>query len=103
MNTTVCLQQVLRKGNLDSNLILRQYKLDLIARLMEIKSMNRRLGEDQLPKELGCSSGTSQRYRQDIKLLSPYRITQKSHKRKQKVSNCEHEPKRLQVTSKDLN
>ena len=41
---------------------------------MKIKSVNHRLGQDQIAKELGCSSSTLQRYRNDINMLSPYRI-----------------------------
>ena len=40
MNDTFSLQQISQTGNLDSNLILRQYKFDLMARFMEIKSNN---------------------------------------------------------------
>ena len=38
----------------------RQYKLDLMARFMEIKSVTPRLRQDQKNK-LGCSSSTLQR------------------------------------------
>ena len=38
MNNTFSIQQISQTGNLDYNLILRQYKLDLMARFMEIKT-----------------------------------------------------------------
>ena len=38
--------------SLVSNLIFRQYKLELMARFMEIKSLNLKLGVDQKAKEL---------------------------------------------------
>ena len=47
-------------GNLGSNLILRQYKFDLMARFMELKSMNLILKQDRTVKDLGGSSSTLQ-------------------------------------------
>ena len=43
MKNTFCLEQISKTGNLDANLISRQNKLDLMARFMEIKSVNPRL------------------------------------------------------------
>ena len=40
MNNTFYLEQISRTKNLDANLILRQHKLNLMARLIEIKSSN---------------------------------------------------------------
>ena len=37
MNNTFSLQQISRTGNLDSNSIFRQYKLNLKAKLMQIQ------------------------------------------------------------------
>ena len=102
MNNTFSLQQRSQTGNLDSILFLRQYKLDLMARFLEIKYMNPRLRQDQKAKELGCSSSTLQRYRQDMNFLSRYRIPPNSHKRRQKISNREHDLERPQLTSIDL-
>ena len=78
---------------------------------MESKSVNPKLGQDQIAKELGCPSSTSQRYRHDINMLSPYRIPLNRHKRRQKIlntsfddnSNREHDLKSPQMTSKDAN
>ena len=87
MNKTFSLEQISKTGNLDSNLILRQYKLNLMATCTEIKSANPKLKREQRTKELGCSSSKLLRYRQDINLLSPYRISINSHKRREKASN----------------
>ena len=59
-----------KTDNLDANLISRECKLDLLARFMEIKSVDPRLSQDQIAKELGCSSSTLQRYKNDINKLS---------------------------------
>ena len=40
MNDTFSLEQISKAGNFDSNVIFRQYKVDLMARFMEIKSLN---------------------------------------------------------------
>ena len=42
-----------------------------MARFMKIKSVNTKLNQDQIAKELGCSISFLQRYRHDIKILSP--------------------------------
>ena len=52
----IFLEQISKTGNLDSILILRQYKLDLMARLMELESVNPRVRQDQISKDLVCSS-----------------------------------------------
>ena len=81
-----------------------------MAGFMAITLFNPKLGQDQLAKELGCSSSTLQRYRHDIFMLSPYRILSNSHKRRQKISitnldhnsNHERDLERPQMTSTDL-
>ena len=56
MNNTFSLEQISKTGNVDANSILLQHKLDLMARFMEIESINPKLKQ----KELGCSSSTLQ-------------------------------------------
>ena len=69
---------------------------------MEIRAMNPISTQKEIAKELGCSSSSLQRYKHNIKMLSPFRIPANSHKRKQKISNCEHDLQRPQLTSNDL-
>ena len=102
MNNTFSSQQISQTGGLDSNLILQQYKVDLMARFMEMKFLNPRLRQDQVAKDLCCPSGTLQRHSQDISMLPPYRNPPNSNKRKQKISNCKHDLKIPQMTSNDL-
>ena len=102
MNNTFSIKKMSETGYLDSNVILRQYKLHLMARLMEIQCLNPRLGQDQIIKEIGCSSKTLQRYKSDIKMLSPNRIPANSNKRKQKISIREQDFERSRLTSIDL-
>ena len=70
--------------------------------------MNPKLKQDQIAKDLVMASSTLQRYRQDINMLSPYRIPPNSHNRRQGISNTklddnEHDLQRPQMTSKDTN
>ena len=67
MNNTFSLEQISRTGNLDANLVLRQHKLDLMTRFVENNSINPKLKQKEIAKELGYSSSTLQRYRNDIK------------------------------------
>ena len=73
MNDTFSLEQISRTGNLDANLIPRQYKLDFMSRFMEPKSINPKLRQDQKAKELGYSSSALQRYRHNMKVQRPYK------------------------------
>ena len=68
---TFSLEKTSKLGNLYSNSIPRQYKLDLMSRRMEIKSINQKLRKKSKrirAKELGYSDSTLERYKQiDIK------------------------------------
>ena len=45
--------------------------MDKMAKFMEIKSTNPKLKQSEIAKELKESSSTIQRYRREIKMLSP--------------------------------
>ena len=108
MNKTFSQQQISRTGNLDSNLMSRQYKLNLMADFVRIKNEIPKLKQSEIANLLSYSSSTSQRYRVDINKLSPYRI--QSNKRTKKASNTnfnnnshrEADVKRPQMTLKQL-
>ena len=74
MNNSFSSQQISKTGNLDSNLISNQHKLNLMAEFMRIKYENRKSKQSELPNQLGDYSSTLQRYRNDINMVSPYRI-----------------------------
>ena len=69
MNNFFSLKQISKTAKLGSNLTLRQYQLDLSASFMGIKSVNLKLGRNQIAKELGCSSSILQQYSNDINML----------------------------------
>ena len=54
MKSTFSLEQLSKTGSLDSNLMLRQYKIDLMARFVKIKSINPKLKQSEIARELGC-------------------------------------------------
>ena len=74
MNNSFSLQQIQKTSNLDANLISRQYKLNLMADFMKVKYENPKMKQSQIANQIGLSTSTLQRYRNDINMLSPYRI-----------------------------
>ena len=81
MNNSFSLQQIQKTSNLDANLISRQYKLNLMADFMKVKNENPRMKQSEIANQLGMSSSTVQRYRNDINMLSPYRINPNNFKK----------------------
>ena len=101
MNNTFSLEQIYKTGDLNADLIMRQYKLDKMAKFMEIKSINPKLKQSEIPKELEISTSTIQRYRREINMLSPYRISPNTiYTRKQKTPNTNLDD--VKMTSNDL-
>ena len=111
MNNSFFLQQIQKTSGLDANLISRQYKLNLMADCMRVKYENPKMKQSEIANQLGMSSSTIQRYRNEVNMFSPYRITSKNtNKRTKKVknrdfdNNSHHEAdvKRSQMTPNDL-
>ena len=88
MNHSFSLQQISRTGNLDSNLISRQYKLYSMSKFMCIKFENPKMKQSEIANQLGYSTSTLQRYRNDINMLSRYRIhPNNTNKQREETSN----------------
>ena len=104
MNNSFSLQQIQKTSNLDANLISRQYKLNLMADFMKVKYENPRLRQSEIANQLDISSSTLQRYRNDINMLSPYRISPNNVKKRSKKAKIDKigDLKRPQMTSNDL-
>ena len=111
MKKSFSLQQIQKTSNLDANLISRQYKLNLMADFMKVKIENPRMKQSEIANQIGLSTSTLKRYRNDINMLSPYRINPSISKKRTKKTlhinfdnNSHHEPdvKRPQITSNDL-
>ena len=71
------MEQKSRTGNPDSNWITRQQKLNSLAGFMRNESINPKLRQNQIAKELGSSNSTLQRYRKDKKMqcMVPKKLT----------------------------
>ena len=103
-----------RTANLDSNLMSRQYELNLRAKSIQIKFENPKMKQSEIANQLSYSSSTLKRYRNDINMLSPYRIQSNNTNKKKKrfqilllttihiVTLTLKDPKCPQMTSKQL-
>ena len=104
MNTP-SLSEINKISNMNPNLITKQYKLKLKNDFMNIKDQNPKMTQSEISNQLGMSSSTLQRYRNDINMLSPYRINpnnvKKQHK-KTKIDNNNGDLKRPQMTSNNF-
>ena len=81
-----------------------------MADFMRLKYENPKLKQSEIADRLGYSSSTLQRYRNDVNMLSPYRIQPNTNnERTKKVKNTNfdentspsHNNKRIQMTSND--
>ena len=111
MNNTFSLQQIQKTSGLDANLLSRQNKLNLMADFMRLKYENPKLKQSEIANRLGYSSSTLQRYRNDVNMISPYRINpNNTNKRTKKAKNTNfdentspnNDHKGLQMISNDL-
>ena len=108
MNNSFSVQKISRTGNLDPNLLSRQFKLDLMSKFIFIELQFPKMKQSQIANQLGYSTSTLQRYTNNKIMLSPYRIHQNNtHKRVKKGKNTnfdknsrrDHDPSK---TSNDL-
>ena len=111
MNNTPSLNEINKTANMDPNLLTRPYKLKLMNDFMYIKYQNPKMKQSQIADQLNLSSSTIQRYRNDINMLSPYRINSNNTKKRSKKalntdfdnnSHDEADVRRPQMTSNDL-
>ena len=85
MNIRFSLQQLQKTSNLDANFISRQYKLNLMADFLRVEFENPKMKQFEIVKQLGMSSSTLQRYRNDIiKSFHHTELTQKTPIKEQK-------------------
>ena len=104
MNSTPSLNEINKTANMDPNLLTRHYKLKLMNDFMHNKYQNPKMKQSEIANHLNMSSSTLQRYRNDINMLSPYRINAiniKKHPKRAKINDIS-DLKRTQMTSNDL-
>ena len=97
MKKTPSLNEINKTANMDPNLLTRHYKLKLMNDFMHIKYQHPRMKQSEIADHLNMSSSTLQRYRNDINMLSPYRINPNNTKKRSKKAKIV-----IIVTSKDL-
>ena len=110
MNNTPSLNEINKTANMDPNLITRHYRLKLMNDFMNIRYQNPKVKQAEIASQLNMSASSIQRQRNDINMLSPYRINPNNvKKRTKKVKIDENNDlkrgsddlKRPQVTSND--
>ena len=104
MNNTPSLNEINKNSTMDPNMLTKYYKLKLMNDFMNIKYQNPKMTQSQISSQLNMSPSTIQRYRNDINMLSPYRINPKNVKKQQKKTKIDNngDLKRPQMTSDDL-
>ena len=80
MNKRFSYDNIFKSRSIEPNNLIRTYKLDRCCDFMEQKYNNPKLIQKEICKQLGFSDSTIKRYRDDIKMDSPYRGN--NHKRK---------------------
>ena len=104
MNITPSLNEINKNSTMDPNMLTKYYKLKLMNDFMNIKYQNPKMTQSEISSQLNISSSTIKRYRNDINMLSPYRINPNNTKKRSKKVKIDNndEPKRPQMTSNDL-
>ena len=89
---------------MDPNILTKYYKLKLMNDFMNIKYQNPKMTQSEISSQLNMSSSTIKRYRNDINMLSPYRINPNNVRKQQKKTKSDNngDLKRPQLTSNDL-
>ena len=103
MNTP-SLAEINKTANMDPNLLTRHYKLKLMNDFMNIKYQNPKMKQSEIANQLNLSTSTIQRQRNDINMLSPYRINPNNVKKRPKKAKIDDngDLNRPHMTSNDL-
>ena len=103
MNTP-SLNEINKNSAMDPNMLTKYYKLKLMNDFMNINYQNPKMTQSEISSHLNMSSSTIKRYRNDINMLSPYRISPNNVKKRSKKAKIDNndELKRPQMTSNDL-
>ena len=104
MNNTPSLNEINKNSAMDPNMLTKYYKLKLMNDFMNIKYQNPKMTQSEISSQLNMSSSTIKRYRNDINMLSPYRINLNNTKKRSKKAKIDDNSdlKRPQLSSNDL-
>ena len=75
MNNTPSLNEINKNSAMDPNILTKYYKLKLMNDFMNMKYQNPKMTQSEISSQLNMSSSTIKRYRDDINMLSPNRIS----------------------------
>ena len=104
MNNTPSLNEINKISTMNPNMLTKYYKLKIMNDFMNIKYQNPKMTQSEISSQLNMSPSTIQRYRNDINMISPYRINSNNVKKQQKKAKIDKNDdlKRPQLTSNDL-
>ena len=104
MVNTPSLNEINNNSTMDPNMLTKYYKLKVRSDFMNIIYQNPKMTQSEISSQLNMSPSTIQRYKNDINMLSPYRINPKNVKKQQKKTKIDNngDLKRPQLTSNDL-
>ena len=104
MSNTPSLNELNKNSTMDPNMLTKYYKLKLMNDFLHIKYQNPKLTQSEISSQINMSPSTIKRYRNDITMLSPYRISANNVKKQQKKTKIDNngDPKRAQTSSNDL-
>ena len=104
MNNSPSLNEINENSIMDPNMLTKYYKLKLINDFMNIKYQNPKMTQSEISSQLNMSPSSIKRYRNDINMISPYRINSNNVKKQQKQTKIDNDGdlKRPQLTSNDL-
>ena len=104
MNNTPSLNEINKNSTMDPNMLTKYYKLKPMNDFLHIKYQKPKMTQSEISSQLNISPSTIKRYRNDINMLSPYRISPNNVKKQQKKTKIDNngDPKRAQMSSNDL-
>ena len=104
MNKTPSLNEINKNSTMNPNMLTKYCKLKLMNDFMNIKYQNPKMTQSEISSQLNMSPSNIQRYRNDINMISPYRINSNNVKKQQKKAKIDNngDLKRPQLTSNDL-
>ena len=102
MNNTPSLNEINKNSTMNPNILTKYYKLKLMNDFMNIKYQNPKMTQSEISSQLNMSPSTIQRYRNDINMISPYRINSNNVKKQQKKTKIDNngDLKRPQMISR---
>ena len=104
MVNTPSLNEINKNCSMDPNMLTKYYNMKLMNDFMNIKYQNPKMTQSEISSQLNMSPSTIKRYRNDINMISPYRINPNNVKKQQKKTKIDNngDLKRPQLTSNDL-